>query len=142
MNKRLRMRYHLLLALFGLLIGFSLHRMGFSDYGEMHKLFTFQDFRLLISVSGAVAIAALGFRLVARGEKIVHKPLHKGTAPGGILFGVGWALTGACPNVVLIHVGEGKLIAMATVMGIICGVWLFRFLKPRFFRWTTGSCNF
>lgn len=142
MSEQQRIRYHLLLGLFGLLMGFSLHRMGFSDYGELHKMFTFQDFRLLIIFCGAVVIAALGFTLVARGKKVVHKPLHKGTVPGGILFGIGWALTGACPSVVLVHIGEGKLIAIATLTGIMCGVWLFRFLKPRLFRWPTGACDF
>jgi hypothetical protein len=51
---------------------------------------------------------------------------------GGILFGVGWALSGGCPGVVLTQLGEGKLYALFALFGIGLGNWLYAaFLEAR-----------
>jgi uncharacterized membrane protein YedE/YeeE len=142
MSRNVVTRFHFFLGLFGLLMGFSLHRMGFGDYAELHQLFIFADLRLLYSFMGAVVVASIGFSIVARKQSVASKPFHKGSIVGGILFGIGWAITGACPSVVLVHLGEGKFIAIATLLGVVFGVWLFAKLKPRYFRWSMGSCGF
>jgi uncharacterized membrane protein YedE/YeeE len=61
--------------------------------------------------------------------------------PGSLLFGVGWALSGACPSVALVQIGEGKLAALATLVGIFAGNYGYAWLHERRFRWSTGSCN-
>jgi len=140
--KNFNMRSHVLLGIFGLAMGFGLYRIGFSDFGEVHRLFTFADLRLLLTFMGAVVFAGVGFQILARGKTIPPKKFMKGTIPGGILFGVGWALTGACPSIALVQLGEGRIPALATVAGILAGTWIFRVLRPRFFPWDSGSCNF
>lgn len=44
---------------------------------------------------------------------------------GALVFGVGWALSGACPGTALVQIGEGKFMAIATVLGILLGAWLY-----------------
>jgi uncharacterized membrane protein YedE/YeeE len=124
---------------FGVVMGFGLSRLGFSDYGEVHRMFTFQDFRLLLTFMGAVALILLGMRLVGGAGE--GRPPHKGTAVGGILFGVGWALTGACPSIAVVQLGEGKLPALLTLAGILAGTLLYPRVHRRFFRWDSGSCE-
>lgn len=141
MVKKQRANYHLLLGSLGLIIGFCLHYIGFSDFGEVHKLFTFADLRLLFTFVGAVMLAMIGFAVLARGKKLQTKPLHKGTVPGSILFGAGWAITGSCPAIVLVQIGEGKLPAFATIIGILLGIWIYRRLKPKYFRWSSSDCS-
>lgn len=141
MVKKQRFKYHFLLGFFGLIIGFCLHFIGFSDFGEVHKLFTFADLRLLLTFMGAVGLAMIGFAVLARGKKLPTKPLHKGTVPGGMLFGAGWAITGSCPAIVLVQLGEGKIPAFATIIGMLLGVWIFRRLKPKYFRWSASDCS-
>lgn len=133
---------HCKLGFFGLAMGVILHRIGFSDYGELHKLFIFSDLRLLYTFAGAVIFAAIGFIILTKGKFFSQRPFHKGIIPGGILFGIGWALCGACPSIVFVQLGEGKIAALATMAGIFFGVWLFAKLKPKFFRWSTGACDF
>lgn len=134
-------RQHVFLGLFGLIMGFCLHRIGFSDFNEVHRLFVLADFRLFFTFLGAVALAMVGFAVLARGKHIASKPYHRGSITGGMMFGAGWAVTGACPSVVLIHIGEGKLAALATAVGIVVGVFAYSKLKPKYFRWTSGACE-
>ena len=132
---------HLLLGLFGLLMGYSLYFIGFSNYDEVHKLFLLEDLRLLLTFAGAVLLAAVGFAVAARGRSLPGKKIHKGTIIGGVIFGAGWAISGACPSIALVQLGSGYLPALATVAGIITGIWLFKKLKPKYFRWDTGACE-
>jgi uncharacterized protein len=132
---------HLPSAVVGLALGFSLSWMGFADFREVHNMFTFSDLRLLFTFFAGVALTGLGFLVVARGQKLMPKPIHKGTILGGILFGVGWAVTGACPGAALVQLGEGQLPALITITGIVIGTLLYRKVHARFFRWDRGACE-
>jgi len=132
---------HLRYALMGLLMGYVLSEIGFSNYDELHKMFVFADWRLLFTFAGAVVFATLVFNLMMAGLPSPNKPMHPGVIPGGILFGVGWAICGSCPSIALVQLGEGQLAALFTVLGIFFGVWLYREVHRRFFRWDTGSCG-
>lgn len=132
---------HLFYGLLGLLMGLVLSGSGFSDYAEVYKMFTFSDFRLLFGFAGAVGIALLVFPLLTRKHKVPRKALNKGTIPGSIMFGIGWALTGACPAISLVQLGEGQLAALATIAGILFGVWLFRRMQAGGVQVDTGICG-
>lgn len=135
------LRSHIFLGLFGLLMGMSLTFIGFADYGELHRMFVFADLRLLLVFAGGVALSMVGFAVLARGEKLARKPLHKGSVPGGILFGLGWAITGACPSVALVQLGGGYLPALVTMAGIVMGVLAYRWMQVHYFHWDTGACQ-
>ena len=134
-------RQHIYFAFLGLAMGYCLERIGFGDFGEVHRLFVFEDVRMLFTFMGAVVIAMLGFFVIARGQAITSRPYHKGSIVGGILFGVGWAITGACPSAVMIYIGAGHLAAVATIAGMFAGMLIYNKLKPRYFRWSTGGCE-
>lgn len=135
------LRSHFLLGLFGLLMGMSLTFIGFSDFGEVHRMFVFADLRLLLVFAGGVALSMVGFLVLAHGQKLPRKPLHKGSIAGGVLFGLGWAVTGACPSVAVVQLGEGHLPALATMTGIVVGVMSYRWMQNRYFHWDTGACE-
>ena len=126
---------------FGLLLGFSLSWMGFADYGEVHKMFVFSDLRLFLVFMGGVALTGVAFALLARGSNMQLRPVHKGTILGGVLFGVGWAVTGACPGAALVQVGEGQLPAVVTLVGIFAGTFLYRVINSRWLRWEREGCE-
>lgn len=127
---------------FGLALGATLERVGFADFSEVHKLFLMNDFRLVFTFIGAVATAMLVFRLVRHGrQRLPERPYHPGSVVGGILFGAGWALTGACPSAAIIFLGAGQIPALATLAGMLVGMKLYGWLKPKYFRWSTGGCE-
>jgi uncharacterized protein len=125
----------------GLALGFCLTRIGFTDYGELHRMLTFQDLRLLFVFAGAVALSFIGFAVFARGKSLPKKPFHAGTIPGGVLFGAGWAISGACPAVAMIQIGQGQIAALLTLAGMLAGSWLYPRFQARYFRYDTGSCD-
>lgn len=137
------LRIHLIYGLLGLLMGTLLSAIGFTDYDELFKMFTFTNTRMLFAFATAVAVAATVFA-VLRVSKLIQfekKLYHPGTVMGSILFGYGWVMCGACPSVALIQLGQGKLPAVITLIGIYLGVRTYRFLHERYFQWDTGTCG-
>lgn len=128
-------------ALLGLALGFSLQRMGFTDFLEVHRMFRFQDLRLLWTFLGGLALYRLALPWAEGGQPPPPRPLHPGTIPGGVLFGAGWALSGACPSVPLVQLGEGQLAALATLAGVLVGTRAYQVVHARWFRWETGACG-
>lgn len=63
--------------------------------------------------------------------QLLDKGRHGGNVLGGALFGVGWAMTGMCPGPIFVNIGEGKLYAIAALIGALCGTWVFGVLYPR-----------
>ena len=135
------MSHHLRYGFFGLFMGFVIARIGFADYGEVHRLFTLVDLRMLVAFAGAVLFAMVGFFILARNHKLQEKFLHKGTIPGGMMFGTGWALTGSCPSIALVQLGAGYLPAIVTMVGILIGAWTYKVMNGRVFYIDSGACE-
>ncbi len=115
----------------GLLLGFVVGRLGFTDYGELHRMLVFSDLRLFSAFALAVNLLVLVFMMFGKGLKLPNATFHRGLVPGAILFGVGWALTGACPGVALVQVGQGSLPALASLAGIGVGIGLRQWGRTR-----------
>ena len=139
------MKSHLITIALGVAFGFCLSRIGFTSWDEVHAMFTFSDLRLVIAFGTAVALLSVGWVVVRRlrpsDPAFSPRPIHKGTLVGGVLFGAGWALTGACPSIALVQLGEGKLGALVTLVGIFAGNALYAAVHDRYFRFSVGSCE-
>jgi len=126
-------------VLLGTVFGFLLSRSGAADYNYVQGMFLFRDLQLYGIIGVAVAVAAPGVWLIKRrgrtllGRKveIELKPLHRGNIAGGVLFGVGWSLAGMCPGPILVNIGEGKVYALAALVGALAGAGLFGTLYER-----------
>lgn len=126
----------------GLLLGYSLSRIGFSSWDEVHAMFTFADLRLFLTFCLGVTTLTVVWAIVRRVSqpKWNARAIHPGTLPGGLLFGLGWALCGACPAIALVQAGEGQLGGFVTLAGILGGNWLYAAVHERLFRWSPGVC--
>jgi uncharacterized membrane protein YedE/YeeE len=129
-----------LLACTGTCLGFSLSRAGFTDYAEVRAMFTFGDLRLFLAFIGGVVLTAVSLRLVARGRPLPSRSIHRGTVLGGVLFGLGWAISGGCPAIPFVQLGEGQGAALITLIGVVMGIFAWRRLNRRL-GWQTGSCS-
>jgi hypothetical protein len=129
---------HLKLGCFGFALGGTVSAVGLSDFGELHRMFTFADLRLFLAFGGAVVLAGIGFAIHCRG-RMPERPLRRGTVPGALVFGAGWALCGGCPGAVLVQIGEGRLAALVTLGGILAGTAIGRWVKG-VLGWDPGSC--
>ncbi|WP_255216407.1 DUF6691 family protein [Pseudenhygromyxa sp. WMMC2535] len=127
----------------GILLGVALHAVGFTNFDELHEMFSLEDPRLFLTFAVAVAVTAVAVhtaRPKAR-ARLPRGPVHPGIVPGAALFGVGWALTGGCPGVVFAQIGEGQLLALISLAGVFAGNWIYGVVHRRFFEWDTGSCD-
>ena len=114
-------RGNLLGLLVGIGFGFVLSRSGAADYNYIVDMFLFTNFQLYGVIGSAVVTGAVGVLFLTRvvkktpfGETIKPKwrTLHTGTLVGSVLFGIGWALSGACPGTIITQLGEGKVYAI------------------------------
>jgi hypothetical protein len=122
--------------------GFVLSRVGFSSWDEVHRMFRFSDLRLVLAFGTAVTLLAIGWRVAVAltGARFAPNPWHRGALPGGLIFGIGWALSGACPSIALVQLGEGQLGAGWTLLGIFLGNALYGAVNARVLRWPNASC--
>jgi uncharacterized protein len=123
----------------GLALGFTVARIGFADFGELNRMFTFQDLRMLLSFAGGVAIIAVVF-MILRVKRTAGR-IHPGVVPGAVLFGTGWAISGGCPAIPLVQVATGYVPAIFTIAGIVVGVRLCRWANGRYLHLDRGSCG-
>lgn len=137
-----RARAGLVLGAIGLLMGFCLSRIGFASWDEVHAMFTFSSLRLILAFLTGVLVLLPTWPLIHRltGASWSKRRIHRGTLIGGVLFGFGWALSGACPSIALVQLGEGQLGALLTLAGIFLGNLTYSVVHDRYFRWSTQSC--
>ncbi|GEL18453.1 YeeE/YedE thiosulfate transporter family protein [Pseudonocardia asaccharolytica] len=123
----------------GLGLGFTVTNIGFGDYAELNRMFTFQDLRMLLAFAGAVAIIVVAYAIL----RVRRSParIHAGVIPGAVLFGTGWAISGGCPAIPIIQVASGYLPAIVTIAGVVVGIWLCRWANARYFQLDRGSCG-
>lgn len=126
-------RTTLALAVMGALLGFSLSRMGFASWDEVNRMFTVEDLRLYLTFGLGVTLLGGAFWAIrrVRDPGWPPRPIERGTLAGGVVFGLGWALSGACPGVALVQIGEGKLYALVTLAGMLLGNWLYGVVAER-----------
>jgi len=123
-----------LFLIFGIAFGFVLSRAGATTYDYYAKLFLFQDLQLLWVISAAAAVGIVGNAILKASKaraldgsplSFNGKPYQRSLIPGSLVFGLGWGLAGACPGTVLAMLGEGKLGAIFTIIGIVGGTYLY-----------------
>jgi uncharacterized protein len=124
--------------LFGVLFGYFLSKSRATDYDSIVDMFLCKEFQLYGVIGTAILVTSFGLFLMKRSRK----PTFSGTPfegetlkweprrlAGAFLFGAGWALAGTCPGTSLAQLGEGKFIAIFTVIGIGAGVWAYKRFK-------------
>lgn len=134
-------RLHSVVALLGVFFGLVLSRIGFTEFGQVQSMFRFDDLRLTLTFATGVAIVALGLRMPRFRGRYRYRRIHPGSIAGGLCFGAGWALSGACPSIAWVQLGEGRLPALLTILGVVAGTWLYPKIHGRFFGWPTESCS-
>lgn len=124
------------ILLFGMLFGFILSRVGATDFDAIQSMFTLQSGHIAGVIGVAIVVAGVGLWWLRRqgvacpvGCPITVAPKSRkaGNIVGSIIFGAGWALTGTCPGTALAQLGEGRVMALFTIVGIVLGTALYRY---------------
>jgi uncharacterized membrane protein YedE/YeeE len=96
---------------------------------------------VLFGVMGsAIAVGIISIQLIKRfrvktiyGEPVFlpEKKFNKGQIYGGLLFGLGWAITGACPGPLFAQIGTGLTVTSVTLLSAIAGTWVYGYFRDR-----------
>jgi len=132
----------LVYLLLGIAFGIVLTRSEVVSWFRIQEVFRFQSFRMYGIIGSAIATAAATVALIKRvklkaisGEIIAipSKELGSGVryAVGGTIFGLGWALTGACPGPLFALIGNGVSVMVAAVLSALAGTWVYGWSRPR-----------
>jgi len=108
---------------------------------RIYEMFKFQSFHMYGIIGSAVVLGILGVGFVKlmklkniEGEKINIKPKEKGfirTLLGGAIFGLGWALAGACPGPMYILVGTGVFSMLIVIVAAIIGTFVYGLIRHK-----------
>jgi uncharacterized protein len=130
---------NLMYLIVGIFFGLALTKGEAISWWRIQEMFYFQSFHMYGIFMTAVPIGALSIFLLRKfnvrsleGEQI-GKPMkryHHGVIIGGLIFGFGWALTGACPGPLYAQVGSGYLVVILTFLSAVAGTWVFGLLQP------------
>lgn len=126
----------------GIFFGIVLTKSEVISWFRIQEMFRFQSFHMYGVIGAAVAVAALSIWLIKRRNApaldgsvvdIPQKTMGTGTRywAGGTIFGLGWALTGACPGPMFILVGNGVTVMLIAILAAIAGTWTYGALRSR-----------
>lgn len=120
----------------GSLFGFALHRVGASNPQNIINMLRLTDFHLmkviLLAISLASALLFIGLAMgLVNPAHVSVKAAYWGVIVGGIIFGVGWAVSGYCPGTGIAAIGDGRKDAIFFVLGGLLGAFLYMLVYSR-----------
>ncbi|KIA93980.1 transporter [Flavobacterium sp. KMS] len=137
--KTLKMKIsNLKYMLVGIVFGIVFVKAEIISWYRIQEMFRLQSFFMYGVIGSAVAVGMLSVFLIKKfkvktiqGEeiKIEPKTFSKGQIYGGLLFGFGWAITGACPGPLFAQIGTGVTVIAVTLVSAILGTWVYGYFK-------------
>ena len=124
----------------GTLFGIILTKSEVVSWFRIQEMFRFQAFHMYGVIGSAIVVGMVSIQLIKRlhlrtlsGEPIVlaDKQYTHGTWIGGFLFGLGWALTGACPGPMFAQLGSGIGAAAILILAALAGTWTYSALRDK-----------
>ena len=124
----------------GILFGIILIKAEVISWFRIQEMFRLQSFHMFGVIGSAVIVGIISVWLIRKfniktiyGEPIefVNRKLNKGNIIGGLLFGSGWALTGACPGPLFAQIGTGATATIITLLSAIAGTWCYGLLRDK-----------
>ena len=119
--------------LIGCAFGAILFLGGATSYRRIMGTLLLKDMWIIKLMATAIGVGSLGVYLLDAGylANMSIKPAYIwGVALGGAIFGIGWAISGYCPGTCVVGTSEGKKDALFTLLGALCGAFLFSLVYP------------
>jgi uncharacterized membrane protein YedE/YeeE len=126
--------------LLGTIFGIILIKGEVISWFRIQEMFRFQSFHMYGTICSAIAVGMLSLFLIKKfkvktfsGEeiKIEDKKFSKGNIFGGLIFGLGWAMTGACPGPLYALIGSGLPIFIVALLSAVLGTYCYGCLREK-----------
>ncbi len=125
----------------GILFGIIMSKSEAISWYRIQEMFRFQSFHMYGLMGTAVALGSIAVFLIKKfkindysGQPIIFKDKDKSFLRymiGGAIFGLGWALTGACPGPMFVNIGYGYLGMLVVIVGALAGTYLYGLLRDK-----------
>ena len=123
------MRTNLIAALVGMGFGFVLVAARLNQFDTIHRMLLLQELDVYFLMGSAIATAAPLLWWLRRshwrtlnGElKVAQEPVQPANLAGAVVFGAGWAITGACPGPALVMTATGTVMGLPLMAGLVAG---------------------
>ena len=124
----------------GIIFGILLIKGEVISWFRIQEMFRLQSFHMYGIIGSAVLTGMISILLIKKfhvktihKEEIIIQPkkFQKGNIYGGLIFGFGWAITGACPGPLFAQIGSGATVVIITLLSAIIGTWVYGFFKER-----------
>ena len=122
----------------GIIFGIILVKSEVISWYRIQEMFRLQSFHMFGVIGSAVVTGIISILIIKRfkiktisGENIElpAKKFNKGQIYGGLIFGFGWAITGACPGPLYAQIGSGSSVIIITLLSAVAGTWVYGILK-------------
>ncbi|MBK9103163.1 MAG: YeeE/YedE family protein [Saprospiraceae bacterium] len=124
----------------GIAFGIVFVKAEIISWFRIQEMFRFQSFHMYGVIGSAVVVGVISVLLIRKlkvrtiyGEQIEfhRKQFSVGQIYGGLLFGFGWAITGACPGPLFALIGSGATVIAVTLLSAIAGTWTYGYIREK-----------
>jgi uncharacterized membrane protein YedE/YeeE len=124
----------------GFLFGIILIKAEVLSWFRIQEMFRMQSFHMYGIIMSAIITGMISIFIIKKfnarsinKEPIIIKPkkFHKGYIFGGFIFGIGWAITGACPGPLFAQIGSGATIVIITLLSALAGTWTYGLMRDK-----------
>jgi len=139
-NQNQQAAHNIRYLLVGIVFGIVFVKAEIVSWFRIQEMFRLQSFFMYGVIGTAILVGMLSIWLIKRfnlkalnGEtiQIEDKKFHKGQIYGGLIFGIGWAITGACPGPLFAQIGSGFLVIAVTFISALAGTWVYGYFKEK-----------
>ncbi|MFM6970117.1 MAG: YeeE/YedE family protein [Sediminibacterium sp.] len=132
--------YHFKYLVVGILFGVVFVKAEIISWFRMQEMFRLQSFHMYGIIGTAVVVGAISVYCIKKFQiKTIHgeqikfsdKTFNWGQVIGGLLFGLGWALTGACPGPLFAQIATGSFAVIIVLMSAIAGTWVYGLVREK-----------
>ena len=132
--------HNLKYAFVGILFGIVFVKAEIISWFRIQEMFRLQSFFMYGVIGTAVLVGMISVWLIKKfniktmsGESInfEDKPFNKGQIIGGLIFGIGWAITGACPGPLFAQMGSGFFVVGITFLSAVVGTWVYGYFREK-----------
>ena len=141
-GSRLEYKWHhnLKYLIIGILFGIIFVKSEVISWFRIQEMFRLQSFHMYGIIGSAILVGMISVWLIKKfdirtiyGEPITIAPktFNKGQIYGGLIFGFGWAITGACPGPLFAQIGTGATVISVTLLSAIAGTWVYGYFREK-----------
>ena len=127
--------------LIGIFFGIVMFKSEAASWFRIYEMFRFESFHMYGIIGSALVLGMIGVQIIKKkklktfsGDPIYFIPKEKSFKRymfGGIIFGLGWALAGACPGPIFTLIGAGYLPILVVFAGALLGTFLYGLLQKK-----------